>query len=393
MSVLQLVINLFTPDDGINSSLAHSGTINIESGMAEIKSHHFALCEHCKFDTSLIRECRHCGRTKGNNVRFLAGLGDGVYSGFTLSNNLEVLACLYVFDEDNKLAQAISQGLNGDTLYGNNFQDDLMASLKDFADCEAYKLGTVQAKFAETQDVGFITSDAAAYLGSSYSEVDQPFARGNFHVYLFMEPILNSSTVQFALERGADPEGYNRGHQDALRPRVALIVKDAVESKVLRKINSGKVDWNEQATVWADTIVTANTFENSGQANLMNGLMWAAAANDQTEIFDENPANKDILYLYSTRAFGYLLQSALCGSEMGLQLASEQVAALSDESSLINDSFLKDCLLPRGVVATDEVIKLLGVESSAKTTKVLCGNCGNKYAEQSEFCQNCGTKL
>jgi len=395
MTVLQIIKNFFTEESELTFGLAHSGSFNVESGFAEIKSQHFPACETCRTSKDLVRTCKNCGRAKGNNFQFLAGRGDGVYSGITFYDGVSrVMGFIYVFDENNGFASATSSQLTGETLRNNTFQDDLIGSLKDYFSCEAFEAGSIRATFQDTRDVGLIVADSHADLGSRFATVDHPLADGDYKVYLFMEPILNIPTAPIAIQMGGKEFDFNRGYADAQRPRALFVVHKQFESKALKNIRPQKVNWDKQAEVWAETLVMSNASGNSGQANAFNGLAWLGAANDQQDFIAQNPANEEIWYLYATRAFGFFIQAALCGSEDGLNLALEQASASLD-GSILTEDVLRDAVDPRGLSYGPEILSIFGSSISEPVAPNMrasfCKNCGNKFDEEAKFCQSCGT--
>lgn len=396
MTILQLIKNFFTEDGDLSFGLAHSGSVNIESGFAEVKSHHFPDCADCAQSIDLVRECNSCGRRKGNNFQFMAGRGDGVYSGISFyDDGLALMGCIYVFDEDNRFALATSSQLTGETLRGNTFQDDLIETLKDYLECEASVGATIQATSLTTRDVGFIVGDSQASKGSQFATVDHPFANGEYKVYLFTEPILASPPVQFAISLGEKASDYDTGYTEARRPRALFVVHENFDSKAMKMIRPQNIDWEKQAQVWSRTLVASNISGNAGRANLFNGLTWISAANDQESFISSNSENEQIWYLYATRAFGYFIQAALCGEESGLEMALDQVKA-SQNGDILSEEVLKDAIEPRGLSNRQEVLSLFGVAESADAVASgaarFCQNCGERFGAGANFCQSCGTK-
>ena len=387
MTLERLIENLFVREDAILPGVALAGTLNIETGFAEFKSKHFVDCESCIGSTTVVVNCTTCGRTTGNNVRFLAGRGDGVYSGITLLADDGVLACVYVFDENNQMAEAILPQLNGETLLGNNFQITLIESIAEYLELPAFELGKIQATFNDTRDVGFVAADVQS--GSrKFATVDHPLATGSFSVYLFMEPILDSPSAALVEDKFL----YDRGYSEAMRPRVALIVKKDFESLLMRGVEIKEADWTKQLEVWNETLVMSNGVGgNDGVSNLYNGLFWIAAARDQHQVMGESDEMGLMEYLYGTRAFGYFIMGALCGDEDARDMASLQLAKSPE---LLDESIISDVLEPRGLKMSEEIVSLLDVKTSQEGNMKnnFCTSCGKKFDDRENFCAECGTK-
>jgi hypothetical protein len=399
MTLQRLIENLFVRDKTISINLtppnvAFAGTLNIEFGFAEFKSQHFAECESCGGSTSVVLNCDSCGRKSGNNLQFLAGRGDGVYSGITLLDGEGVLACMYVFDEDNEMSEAILPQLNGRTLQGNNFQMTLFESIAKYFNLPAFELGNIQASFNEARDVGFIAADSGSGSGK-FATVDHPFSNGNFTVYLFMEPIYGKAQQDLDKAFGVDNRfGYDNGYKEAMRPRVAFIVKKDFEDLVMQGVEIKKANWTKQSEVWKETSVMSNMSRIDGAPNFYNGLFWQTAAQDQLEIMGESDEINEIEYIYRTRALGYFIMGALCGIEEAKDLAMAQIDHFSRYEGMLSDELFSDALEPRGLEISDEILALLDIvpTQETKVKNNFCTSCGKKYDELENFCAECGTK-
>lgn len=387
MSVLQLIKNLFTEERIFNwSGLALAGSINIESGTVEIKSENFASCRSCESQAGVTRNCKTCGRKRGNNLHFLAGKGDGVYAGVGLLDGLHLFGAIYVFDEQNRFANAVSEDLLVGTLKGNRFQEKLVQALFEYSDLEGYELGSVLANFEYTDDLGFVVGDIHSGMGN-FATVDHPFANGEYVTILFSESILvRAEEMSFAGE--FDTNEWDGGYADALRPRVALVLDSEYASKVLNNIHLQETDWDLQVQAWNTTKVEANVGEqNAGVTNLMNGLLWDAAAVDQEALEDFGLMH----YTYGTRAMGFFVQGALCGNQDCVELARKRIQFDLD---LMDEQVRSDCLAPRGISMDESIVRILGIQAPSDPSSAglanFCSQCGKSFLEISKFCSGCG---
>ena len=401
MTLQRLIENLFVRDEtnSINlppPNVAFAGTFNIEFSLAEFKSQHFDECESCDGSTSVVLNCDICGRKPGNNLRFLAGPGDGVYSGITLLDGEGVLACIYVFDEKNEMSKAILPQLNGRTLQGNNFLMTLSESIAKYFELHAFELGKIQASFIDAWDVGFIAADSGSGK-EKFATVDHPFSDGTFTVYLFMEPIYGKAQQELAKAFGIDNKfEYDNGYKEAMRPRVAFIVKKDFESTVMKGVEIKKANWSKQSEVWNETRVLSNALRNDGAPNYYNGLFWQAAAQDQLQIMGESDEidYDDIEFIYRIRALGYFIMGAICGHEDARYMAMAHIDHFSRYEGLLNDLLFSVALKPRGLEISDEILALLDLVPTQETSgkNNFCTSCGKKYDELENFCAECGTK-
>ncbi len=387
MTVLQLIKNLFTDERTLSwSGLALAGSLNIESGTFEIKSENFASCEDCESQTGVVRNCRACGRKPGNNLQFLAGKGDGVYAGVGLLDGLHLFAAVYVFDDRNNFANSVAEDLLDGTLKGNRFEEKILQALFQYSDLEGYEVGSIRASFEITSDLGFVAGDLHSGLGN-FATVDHPFADGEYITILFSEPILIRAEVMNS-GQDFDTSQWDGGFEDAIRPRVALILDGKYASKVLKNIQLRGTDWDAQAQVWNSTQVESNIGEgNAGVTNLMNGLLWDAAAGDQAALEEFGIME----YTYGTRAMGFFVQGALCGNENCVELAKKQIKFDPD---LMEDHVMSDCLKPRGLVMDESVMSILGIQSPQEAPSQclasFCSQCGHPFTENLKFCSSCG---
>lgn len=388
MSVLQLIKNLFTEEQTLSwSGLGLAGSLNIESGFVEVKSDNFASCVSCESQNDVTRNCTACGRKSGNNLNFLAGKGDGVYAGVGLFDGLHLFGAIYIFDEQNDFANSVAEDLLDGTLKGNQFQQKLVQALLQYSDLQGYEVGSVSANFEKVDDLGFVLGDIDSAAGG-FATVDHPFANGNYVTILFSESILaRAKGMNFGQD--FDTDEWDGGYKDAIRPRVALILDSKYSPKVLKNIRLEATDWNLQSQSWKITKVEANIGkQNAGVTNLMNGLLWDAAAGDQAALEDFGIMH----YTYATRAMGFFIQGALCGNEDCVELARKQIEFDPD---IMDEQVMSDCLAPRGISMDESIVKLLGTQASSVAPSAglanFCSQCGQPFLEMSKFCSTCGS--
>lgn len=400
MSLRQLVFNLWLEGSSTveHNGVAYAGTITIESGMVEVRSKHFPACPDCDLSSDFVRDCKKCDRSKGNNVRFLAGRGDGVYAGLRIESSEGLAAAIYVFDEDNTLANAFSDQLNGETLKGTDFQTLFTNSvLSGFSELDAFFAGSVDAKWeGSVSNLGFVVGDATSSAQAT-ATVDHPLANGKYSVYLFMEPILASPVVQLALKMGADEKTFTAGYADAMRPRVALIVNSARRSEFLQEIPIMDVDWKSQSAVWSQTTVAGNAGgNNAGPANYYNALFWLSAMKDQEKVAQNPEFNDYMSFIYMNRAYGYFFAGALNGDEGCIAAVEEIVMNEEEPEAFLQEELLAEILSPRGLRVTDEALSLFRtvIEGAAQTPNhdLFCTECGTRFYAGAQFCGECGSR-
>jgi hypothetical protein len=270
----------------------------------------------------------------------------------------------------------------------------LFESIAKYFNLPAFELGNIQASFNEARDVGFIAADSGSGSGK-FATVDHPFSNGNFTVYLFMEPIYGKAQQDLDKAFGVDNRfGYDNGYKEAMRPRVAFIVKKDFEDLVMQGVEIKKANWTKQSEVWKETSVMSNVSRNDGAPNFYNGLFWQTAAQDQLEIMGESDEINEIEYIYRTRALGYFIMGALCGIEEAKDLAMAQIDHFSRYEGMLSDELFSDALEPRGLEISDEILALLDIvpTQETKVKNNFCTSCGKKYDELENFCAECGTK-
>jgi len=398
--LFQLLLNLFTEETVFKlNGIGYAGTVNIESAGFEIKTRHFAPCDDCDFSNNLVVNCQTCGRQSGNNLRFLSGRGDGVYSGVSLHSENEFAGAIYVFDENNAMAESFSRQYDGHSSRNVNVQDLLIEGIREYSDTQAFYAGDISSSVHQDKngDLGLVVGDVFSG-GAGYATVDHIFADGEYSVYLFMEPILESLTVSLSLRMEGDSLPYDRGYADAMRPRVALVVKKQFESTMLDAIETKDVDWSQQCLVWSETQVFSNigNHGSDGTANFVNGLFWLGTSADQIALNNAHDFNDDMANLYRSLALGYFLAGALQGNQDCFE-AFEGLVDAEGIKVLEDVELVNEILAPRGLAVTNEVIALFERSSSLERDKFdltkICTFCGSTVVSGSRFCSNCGKSV
>ena len=60
------------------------GVFNIETGFASVSTSYFSPCDVCAAKHEYVFTCSECGRSENSSVRFLSGIGDGIYGVLSL---------------------------------------------------------------------------------------------------------------------------------------------------------------------------------------------------------------------------------------------------------------------------------------------------------------------
>jgi len=393
-------MNLFTEESAFKlNGIGYAGTVNIESAGFEIKTRHFLPCDDCDFSNNLVVDCQTCGRQPGNNLRFLSGRGDGVYSGVSLHSGNKFAGAIYVFDENNAMAESFSTQFDGRSSRIVNVQDLLIQGIREYSNTQAFYAGEISSNVEPENngDLGILVGDVFSG-GTGYATVNHLWADGDYSVYLFMEPIMESVAASLSLRMEGDSFPFDRGYADAMRPRVALVVNKQFESTMLDAIEAKDVDWAQQCLVWSQTQVSSNLGNpgHDGSANFVNGLFWLGTSTDQITLNNAHDFNDDMANLYRSLALGYFLAGALQGNQSCFE-AFEGLVAAEDIEVLEDAELMKEILTPRGLAVTNEVIALFQRSSSLELGKFdltkICTFCGSKLVSGSRFCSNCGQSV
>jgi hypothetical protein len=392
------------------AGLGPTGSVNVESGSFEF-SEGFCryACEACASYRGFTRECKRCGRAPGNNVSFLAGRGDGVYSSVTFygAEGSEALAVLWIFDEDNAFSQASATALTNGLDKIDVSGDLLVPALADYLDLSGVMVGKIDASEAP-----LVSSDPMMTVIED-AMVTVPFSEGHsYSIALFFEPVLSSPTVQMALRLGQSPEEITGGFKQSLRPRVAIAIQSdrADELLALDPELSANHDWERQHDGWATMQVAGNIGSSNGTAVAYNnGLLWRSFL-ERVGMGSTAPG----VVVYLVEAMGWFVQAACEGDED----AKEQVRELNAhyDGKLIDPDFLGLAVTNRGFALTEEleafvrdvcseqsVVELeVSSESDADlrrssrepgspgATALACHNCGAGLDLVAKFCPECG---
>lgn len=378
-------------------AISLGGTFNIETATAEVKSDYFGSCD-CSSLPTLTANCRECGRRDGNNVSFLSGRGDGVYSGICMSSDggTSLLAAAYVFDEDNEFAARVAETIGTGS---KNWQRLLIDACEPYLDLPGSEIG----QLTTNQQVGLLIGDRSAGQNSEDAVVDHWFSGGSsFKVFIFVEPILDSAMAATAIALGGNASDYTGGYSESIRPRVALIVRTEFADRHMRSDRALRHhDWKRQAAAWNSGLVASNM---AGGNNILsmywNGVYWRSAQQQQLELVGEPD---DVWYMYGLTAFGWFVQGAMLGDDDCLNLMLEMNTESNGELAEVEQ--LEVALSRRGWSVTPEVLAFVasstgqdGVGTSAPQHGAVsganfCPQCGLKLTAGARFCSNCGNAL
>jgi hypothetical protein len=403
--LIDSLTNIFSEDSPL-TGIAHAGTFNVESGYAELRTEFFGGCDKCAQQTKPVRECKSCGRAEGNNVSFLAGRGDGAYSGLSLQSGNSLMGAIYVFDEDNAFAMASAAELSRcdglGSLRGSQFQQILIDACADYMYLEGFETGEIDAAQAGPFDACFTVADLASSRDSEFASVDHPFGNMVYRAILFMEPIDASPAVQNALSLGASTLDFTGGFENSMRPRVLLVLAEQVVESIVGAIDTPSwFDWSTQGEAWRKTLVASNMVSGGNHTAIYyNGVFWELASMDQPT---DSEINQTMWYLYATRAFGFFVQGAILGDSDCANRMRAQIDR-SSNAEILDLEVLADSLNPRGWRVSDQILDQVtelwhsGGMSSASANQILsepskfCANCGSKFTGSAEnFCSSCGS--
>ena len=406
MSLIDSLSNIFAKGSPL-TAIAYAGTFNVESGHAELRTDYFGACDQCADSIGPVRDCSSCGRQKGNNLNFLAGRGDGAYSGLSLIAGDSLMGAIYVFDEDNAFAMSTAAELSRcdglGSLRDNQFQQILIDACSDYMNLEGFEAGRIEAGQALPFSTCFMISDLASSRNSEFASVDHPFGNRDYRAILFMEPIDASPAVQFAISLGASQSDFTGGFEDSMRPRVLLLLAEQFIDSILGEMETPHwFDWPTQGKAWNKTLVFSNMVGGGNHTAAMynNGIFWELASMDQPT---DSEINRTIWYLYATRAFGFFVQGALLGDHDCAARMRAQID-LSANAEILDLDVLESSLISRGWDASDKILdEVAGLWQSGGLAKAspdevpselprFCANCGSKFAGAGgKFCSSCGT--
>lgn len=192
-------------DNSLGSGLG--GSVNIESGKFEFSSRQSRYsCEDCAGQLGFTRDCPTCGRESGNNVSFLAGRGDGVYSSVVFYGQAseQALATVLVFDEDNLFAQSTLSAIDSGLDDIDPLADLLVPNLGDYLDLPGTVVGGI-----DCSEGSLVASDAGLRIFED-AMVVVPWSEGyQYTVAVYWEPVIDSLGV--ALELGGDRDALTGG--------------------------------------------------------------------------------------------------------------------------------------------------------------------------------------
>lgn len=323
------------------------GSVNIESGAFEFSSGSSRYaCESCARQQAFTRECATCRRAPGNNVSFLAGRGDGVYSSviFYGQGGLDALATVWVFDEHNAFSQSTLPAINSGLKDINVLSDLLMPGLVEYLDLPGIVVGEIDSSSPPlvASDVGMRIFDDAMVV--------VPWSEGHkYTVAVYFEPVISSLGLDIQL--GADRDTLTGGFEESLRPRVAIAIDSTHASEILAidKELAQRHDWARQHDAWATMAVASNLAESNGPAVAYNnGLLWLRYLGNAGM-----PALDRVSVLYVVEALGWFVQASAEGDDEATVQIQKLYARYGD--TLLDPNLLGLAVTSRGFALTQEV--------------------------------------
>lgn len=389
MSVLSTIVNLNNSCSGIGLA----GHVNVETGSLEMSAGLSpGRCNACLSYSGFARDCDACGRHPGNNLSFLAGLGDGVYPTFCFfrESGSALLGAVWIFDEGNKLANTTASVLNEGGANTDFLREFILPGLDDYQDLRGMIVGEIDAteSYVSIQDPCWKPGDDAV-LGL-------PFSGGaRYSLAVFFEPASSSPTATVFLRAGGGEESITGGFEGSVRPRVAILIETTRVNEVLKLDSESELnnhDWDAQFLAWEKAFQYSNVHGNGAHCAKFNGLLWTSIVQRQESLGGPIPD------VYISEALGWNIQSALNGDES----AREQVNSLYLRYlERINEDMLSEICSVRGFLWDEEIrglfsynaqnsgAELAGVNETTMLEK-FCTSCGRQFADHQNFCANCG---
>lgn len=365
-------------DNSAGSGLC--GSVNIESGKFEFSSlRSWYSCEDCAGQLGFTRDCPACGRGLGNNVSFLAGRGDGVYSSVVFYGQADeqVLATALVFDEDNSFAESTLTAIHSGLDDIDPVADLLVPNLGDYLDLPGTVVGEI-----DCSEGSLVASDAELRIFED-AMVVVPWSAGHqYTVAVYWEPVIDSLGTALAL--GGDRDALTGGFEESLRPRVAVAVDSRYASEILGvdKELAENHDWARQHSAWESMPVASNLLESNGPAvALNNGLLWLK----YLEMSGMPDVNEDSA-VYIVEALGWFIQAAAESDDVAVGKIQKLHTRYGDR--ILNPDFLEIVVTTRGFALTDELNQF--VRDICGPAPSFCSQCGSKRVDNARFCAECG---
>jgi len=323
----------------------HVSVINIESGFVQVANRLFGDCE-CTRGGGLVSSCSECGRAVGNNLRFLAGKGDGLYVCFEFRDmqESEPSAWVLILDENNKLATEVARRVDqanegAEGILPNGLHDLFNEFTEPYWNLPSALLGVV----APDPALGLVLSDVMTGRNSPYAPTiteEIPVGLGTFSVFVACEPILDRPGVALAVYGGMSEEAFTGGFTESQRPRAAVLMSSVIARDVLDHPSLSGHDWVQQAEAWRHTQVDGHVTDISGPACLLNGLINLRFA----DFLDDLPDSEEVSSAARLRYYraltwfakGSYLGDAACGDLLRDMVASFDVS-FEDVENVLRD--------------------------------------------------------
>lgn len=333
-------------------TLRFTGTVNIESGWAELKSLPFSSCTDCSEIAAFTVNCQSCGRSEGASYSFLAGDGDGVYSsvGWFDPETKNLVASMWVFDENALFASKVDDETRASAVDSNSVLGALIDAVRPFVDLQGIPIGQVTSN---GQD---LTVTDRNFRPTLDVEVPLPFSEGgSFELLAFMENVEESSLFKRSLQQGVEKNLLNGGLNESVRPRVLLVVNTQWAATLMGSKQSAQteINWEHQINAWKSMFVYCNLpgTENGKIAAFNNGIVSLKYSED---LLVRSPEGM----FYSLETVSWLLQAAFLGDGDAHHLAIEFINLNIPQLSS-NPDAIKRLLASHGCEENEELEKFV----------------------------------
>lgn len=189
-------------------------------------------------------------------------------------------------------------------------------------------------------------SDSVAGLDSKMATfASEPWPKGEVQLFAFYERSLDSLNAQVGMSLGSNPDAFDGGLKDSIRPRVLLAVSGEYRQLThnLADLEMSEKDWAAQIGAWSKQRVVAHLGDRSNRAIYWNGRLQNVFASFAEQHGLRNVAN------YSFKEFSWYLQ----GASFGEATCVEYVQEMMEESlgELQDPRLLREAYLIRGLAS------------------------------------------
>jgi hypothetical protein len=298
MTITGFFDNMLTGENAPIKGMSLAGTINIEKGFIEVSSDYFGDCAECSSGFQIIRNCDRCGRSEGNNFNFLAGRGDGVYSGIEFLGERKS-SIAYLFDENNQFASEVGNKLSEQCVY-TEWGEVFFPLCEKYFELPCLDGGTLKVLMGAPEDRGILIGGSGGFSDLSAAAVDHPTTTGLYRVLIFVEP---------------DDKEKSPAGNALLRPRLLLLVPDEDFETFSDGVTVYSPDWEDISKAWGNSVVASNMgAPNGAVAYYFNGIHYANQLKHLGESYSLE-ASHNWNYILWLRAFGYFWLGMALGDE------------------------------------------------------------------------------